>query len=56
MKKLKMICNSAEIGFITDSEKICNYFLTDEEQLPENIPGITIIQDENVDLNGKYLM
>ena len=56
MKKLKMICHSTEIGFITDSEKIYNYFLTDEEQIPETIPGIKIIPDENIDLNGKYLM
>lgn len=35
MKKLRMKCHSAEIIFATNSEKIYNYFLTDEEQVPE---------------------
>ena len=42
MKKLRMKCHSAEIIFATNSEKIYNYFLTDEEQVPETIPGIEI--------------
>jgi len=37
MKKLRMKCHSAEIIFATNSEKIYNYFLTDEEQVPETI-------------------
>ncbi len=56
MKKLRMICDSAQIVFATDSDKIYNYFLTDEEHIPETIPGIQIIPDENADLDGKYLM
>ena len=48
MKKLRMKCHSAEIIFATNSEKIYNYFLTDEEQVPETIPGIEIIPDQNV--------
>ena len=46
MKKLRIKCCSTEIIFATDSEKIYNYFLTDEEQVPETIPGIEIIPDE----------
>lgn len=56
MKKLRMKCHSAEIIFATDCEKIYNYFLTDEEQVPETIPGIEILPDENADLSGNYLM
>ena len=56
MKKLRMKCHSAEITFATNSEKIYNYFLTDEEQVPETIPGIEIIPDENADLSGNYLI
>lgn len=56
MKKLRMKCHSAEIIFATNSEKIYNYFLTDEEQVPETIPGIEIIPDENADLSGNYLI
>ena len=56
MKKLRIKCCSTEIIFATDSEKIYNYFLTDEEQVPETIPGIEIIPDEMADLNGKYLI
>lgn len=56
MKKLRMKCHSAEIIFATNSEKIYNYFLTDEEQVPETIPGIEIIPDENAKLNGNYLI
>ena len=51
-----MKCHSAEIIFATNSEKIYNYFLTDEEQVPETIPGIEIIPDENADLSGNYLI
>lgn len=56
MKKLRMKCHSAEIIFATDCENIYNYFLTDEEQVPETIPGIEILPDENADLSGNYLM
>ncbi len=56
MKKLRMKCHSAEIIFATNSEKIYNYFLTDEEQVPETIPGIEIIPDQNVGLDGNYLI
>ena len=56
MKKLRMKCHSAEIIFATNSEKIYNYFLTDEEQVPETIPGIEIIPDQNGGLDGNYLI
>lgn len=56
MKKLRMKCHLAEIIFATNSEKIYNYFLTDEEQVPETIPGIEIIPDQNVGLDGNYLI
>ena len=39
-----------------EEEKIYNYFLTDEEQVPETIPGIEIIPDQNVGLDGNYLI
>ena len=38
MKKLRMICDSVQIVFATNSDKIYDYFLTDEEQIPETIP------------------
>ena len=56
MKYLKIVCYSAEIVLATDSEMIYNYFLIDEEQVPETIPGIKRIPIDNYALKRNYII
>ena len=56
MNKLKLTCNSAEMGFATDSKMVYNYFLNDKEQLPETIPGIQVTPDDKIRLDKNCIM
>ncbi|MDR0956990.1 MAG: hypothetical protein LBM09_00195, partial [Candidatus Nomurabacteria bacterium] len=44
MNKIKMTCGGSDIIFTTNSQKMTEYFMTDQEQIPETIPGIKMTQ------------